>query len=323
MDGGDGVEAKVREQVEFYLSDSNLNKDKFLRPLVEGDPSGFVDISVLANFNKISSLTKDHELIVRSLKASKKLKVDKEGKRVKRKLPFQTYDETPRTVYAENLPNGFNHETLKQLFETVGNVAYVSLPRFQQTRQFKGFAFVEYEQEADANKAVQQLNAFHPTNNPKGLRVVLKSAWADMREKFEQQKQAQQDSSSNKPTPGQEKKRKREDEKKEADKQKETESDEEKEKEKEKEETKEEPKKKKRKKETTESNGSKLDKKKVKKAAKKDLKKEKKQKKKQKEEEKKEEKKDKKKKKKQHKGEEKQEKADKKKQKKKKKKVAE
>jgi len=34
------TEERVRKQIEFYLSDSNLVKDKFLRPLVDQDPEG-------------------------------------------------------------------------------------------------------------------------------------------------------------------------------------------------------------------------------------------------------------------------------------------
>ena len=34
------VERKIQEQVEFYFSDSNLPKDKFLRSLVANNPEG-------------------------------------------------------------------------------------------------------------------------------------------------------------------------------------------------------------------------------------------------------------------------------------------
>ncbi len=42
---------KIREQVEFYFSDSNLPKDKFLRSLVANNPEGckcFI-LSILIN----------------------------------------------------------------------------------------------------------------------------------------------------------------------------------------------------------------------------------------------------------------------------------
>lgn len=34
------TKAQVLKQIEFYFSDTNLVKDKFLRPLVDNDPEG-------------------------------------------------------------------------------------------------------------------------------------------------------------------------------------------------------------------------------------------------------------------------------------------
>ena len=42
----DVTKVKLVNQIEFYFSDSNLPRDKFLRETVENDPEGFVDIAV-------------------------------------------------------------------------------------------------------------------------------------------------------------------------------------------------------------------------------------------------------------------------------------
>lgn len=34
------LQQQIIQQFEFYFSESNLLKDKFLKPLVEGDPEG-------------------------------------------------------------------------------------------------------------------------------------------------------------------------------------------------------------------------------------------------------------------------------------------
>jgi hypothetical protein len=94
------TEERVRKQIEFYLSSSNLMKDKFLRPIVQADPKGYVDVSMFANFPRVQSITRDSSLLVRALRQSSELKVNRDGTRVKRKDPFVEYDTEANTVYA-------------------------------------------------------------------------------------------------------------------------------------------------------------------------------------------------------------------------------
>jgi hypothetical protein len=93
------TEARVRTQIEFYLSSSNLMKDKFLRPIVQADPKGYVDVAMFANFPRVQSITRDLTLLVRALRQSSELKVNRDGTRVKRKEPFVEYDTEANTVY--------------------------------------------------------------------------------------------------------------------------------------------------------------------------------------------------------------------------------
>ena len=48
----------VATQVEFYFSDSNLPRDKFLNEKVAADPDGFVDIALLCTFSRMKALLK-------------------------------------------------------------------------------------------------------------------------------------------------------------------------------------------------------------------------------------------------------------------------
>lgn len=52
----DVTKVKLVNQIEFYFSDSNLPRDKFLRETVENDPEGFVDIALLVTFTRVRSL---------------------------------------------------------------------------------------------------------------------------------------------------------------------------------------------------------------------------------------------------------------------------
>lgn len=47
---------QVRKQVEFWFDDENISSDDFLRSLIEKDPEGWVDLSVVCGFRKLVSL---------------------------------------------------------------------------------------------------------------------------------------------------------------------------------------------------------------------------------------------------------------------------
>ena len=92
----DDARSKVRAQMEFYFSDSNLPRDKFLRETVEADPEGFVDISLLATFSRMRALLapfggphNDETVaaLVDLLRTSAELTVSDDGKRVRAPPP--------------------------------------------------------------------------------------------------------------------------------------------------------------------------------------------------------------------------------------------
>ncbi|CAN9509522.1 unnamed protein product [Ophioblennius macclurei] len=150
----------VKKQVEFWFGDVNLHKDRFLKTLVDESSDGYVDLSVLASFNRMKKLTTDTKLIARALKNSSVVEINLEGTKVRRQLPV---GETPndvdtRTVYVELLPKDVTHSWIERVFTKCGNVVYVSIPRFKSSGESKGFAFVEFEKEEEALKAIEMLN---------------------------------------------------------------------------------------------------------------------------------------------------------------------
>ena len=78
---------------------------------------------------------------------------------VKRKNPFPvTLDARAndnKTIYIERIPPHVDIDSLKHVFEKYGPVSYVSLPKFKHNGIPKGFAFLEFEQEEGANKALE------------------------------------------------------------------------------------------------------------------------------------------------------------------------
>ncbi|XP_023255358.1 la-related protein 7 [Seriola lalandi dorsalis] len=150
----------VKKQVEFWFGDVNLHKDRFLRKIIEESDDGYVDISVLASFNRMKKLTTDTKLIARALKNSSVVEVNLEGNKVRRQFPIGNIpnDTDSRTVYVELLPKDVTHSWIDRVFTKCGNVVYVSIPRYKSSGDSKGFAFVEFEKEEQAQKAIEMLN---------------------------------------------------------------------------------------------------------------------------------------------------------------------
>ncbi|XP_043604311.1 la-related protein 7 [Bombus pyrosoma] len=138
------LHAAILKQMEFYFSDANLSKDRFLSNLVKEDP--YVDLSVFLKFNKIRELTTDINRISKGVQASTILSLSEDGMKIRRITPIAPKENTDEcTVYVQNLPPDADHETLSSIFSQYGQVVYVSIPRFKNNKKIKGFAFVEYD----------------------------------------------------------------------------------------------------------------------------------------------------------------------------------
>ncbi|XP_063700918.1 la-related protein 7 [Culicoides brevitarsis] len=146
----------IRQQLEFYFSDSNLTKDRYLNQLVKNSPDGYVEISEFLKFNKIKALTQTVEDIAKAVSGSELLALSEDSTKVKRKTELQVKaDADECTLYVESLPKSATHDYVKEIFSKYGNVVYVSLPRFKHSRRIKEFGFVEFENQEGLKKAVE------------------------------------------------------------------------------------------------------------------------------------------------------------------------
>lgn len=148
------LHAAILKQMEFYFSDANLSKDRFLSNLIKEDP--YVDLSVFLKFNKIRELTTDINRISKGVQASTILSLSEDGMKVRRITPIAPKENTDEcTVYVQNLPPDADHETLSSIFSQYGQVVYVSIPRFKNNKKIKGFAFVEFDTTESAKKCLK------------------------------------------------------------------------------------------------------------------------------------------------------------------------
>jgi len=78
----------VQRQIEYYFSEANLPKDKFLQAECAKTEEGWVDVSVIASFNRIKQLLPDEAgrngAIADALRESKSLIVSDDGSKVRR-----------------------------------------------------------------------------------------------------------------------------------------------------------------------------------------------------------------------------------------------
>jgi len=63
----------ILQQMEYYFSVENLCKDVYMRTQMDAD--GYVPLSLVANFNRVKSLTTDHALIKETLKNSTEIEL--------------------------------------------------------------------------------------------------------------------------------------------------------------------------------------------------------------------------------------------------------
>ncbi|KAG8470388.1 hypothetical protein KFE25_008809 [Diacronema lutheri] len=205
-------EALVR-QLRFYFSDANLRRDKFLQSKLGADGRQWMEVAVLASFNRVASRTRDVGQIAGALAELAEVELDAGRARVRRLEPVApaSLEATDaRTVYVENLPRAVEQMRLGQLLEAaVGPVSFVALPRFEwpESRPAKGYAFVEFVHERDAARApgaVVLMGALTDTAAaeqgvagraepppPRRLTIMPKREWLALRDEYAARASAQ------------------------------------------------------------------------------------------------------------------------------------
>ncbi|KAI9355164.1 hypothetical protein BD770DRAFT_444693 [Pilaira anomala] len=193
---------KIRKQVEFYFSDSNLPYDKFLWSLRDNTPEGWIPIETIAGFKKMKMITEDLDTVVKALKEveSDIYELDAEAKNIRRKSEVVQQNHMERSIYIKGLPlvdvdakdpvaELFNlQDKIDDLFSQHGKVLCV---RFKKTddrpKKFKGSGYIEFESPEVAKK-VAELKEIDFDGNK--IEILYKPEYINM--KSEQYKDAPQ-----------------------------------------------------------------------------------------------------------------------------------
>ena len=158
----DELNKKIAKQIEYYFSDANLIKDKFMLEQLEKNNNS-VKLSVLATFVRLAQLTKSEDVMVEALKdhESEFMELNKEEMSIRRKKPLPDKEEYKkqldlRTVHIAGFPDSVSFEDLNRFCARYGEVESLSMRQHYKTKQFKGCIHVSFKTEAEAKKVLDE-----------------------------------------------------------------------------------------------------------------------------------------------------------------------
>jgi len=125
--------AKIVAQVEFYFSDANVAKDKFLLKHIRRNKEGYVSLKLVSSFKKVKQLTKDWRVVAFSLnKSSTKIQPNDLGTKIRRVDPLPDLEEIPVTCAVLALAMPLEKpciQSVSQLFSSCGDIAFIRVVR--------------------------------------------------------------------------------------------------------------------------------------------------------------------------------------------------
>jgi len=103
----------VRKQIEFYFSQKNLAKDKFLTSKMDSQMS--VPVSVIAQFGRLKQLTQDTEVIIEAIKQSEQLTLTENDTMVRP----STQQKQRNTIILREIPADTQFDEIRTIFQGI------------------------------------------------------------------------------------------------------------------------------------------------------------------------------------------------------------
>ncbi|CAO3608424.1 unnamed protein product [Mucor fragilis] len=185
---------KIRKQVNFYFSDSNLPYDKFLWTLRANTPEGWIPLETIASFKKMKMITEDFDTIVKALKEveSEIYEIDQEGKNIRRKSEVVQQNHVDRSIYVKGLPlvDADAKDPIAELFKLQDKVdeffsekGYTVLcvrmkKNDAKPKKFKGSCYIEFSSPEEAKKAAEEATVEFDGNK---LEILYKPRYHELK----------------------------------------------------------------------------------------------------------------------------------------------
>ena len=85
MSKSKATKAEIKKQIEYYLSDKNLQSDDFFREkIVSAKETGYIDLKLFLNCNKVKNMGIDVQDIVDACNDSESVQISKDKKMIRR-----------------------------------------------------------------------------------------------------------------------------------------------------------------------------------------------------------------------------------------------
>jgi lupus La protein len=147
---------KLKEQIEFYFSDSNYAKDKFMNARA-AENDGFVPITALLTFKRLQNMNATLELIKEAIKDSTVVELKDDGLKKVKTQEFQDYlndtEISKRVVYIKGFSQDISLDEIKEQLSKHFTPVKVTLRR-DDNKVFKGSCFVELESKEKAEEVL-------------------------------------------------------------------------------------------------------------------------------------------------------------------------
>lgn len=152
----DELKERIVKQVEYYFSDENLIRGKFLRKKIQESDGGWIHVNLLATFEKLANLNTTTKRIGKAIfqSKSKKIEITKDLQRVRRMGNKPLLDKKSdvhklisRSAYVEGFSKSLQLDDLLKFFEPY-SASHIIIRKYfdraTKTYQSKGSAFVTF-----------------------------------------------------------------------------------------------------------------------------------------------------------------------------------
>lgn len=190
--------SKIKEQVEFYFSDSNYAKDKFLNEEANKN-NNCIPISTILSFNRMKDLNATVESVKEAVKDSTLVEVVEDSLRKVETKEYLEYCKNnqiyKRVVYMEGFNTDKTLDDIKEILNEYCKPVRIIMRR-NQDKTFNGTCFVEFATEEEAktilDKKIQIENlktdddvSKRVKTEPKYLTIISKEEYSVEKKKKE------------------------------------------------------------------------------------------------------------------------------------------